>query len=187
MQKNIFTFCSIFAFVVICGVSAQNEDNDGNNTDTSTAMPITSTSTPKNISCEVHNNDCNACVERSQCYYCSSTDECHYHIDKAVVEGVCDVTHMYLFTCKANVKIMLIIIGVLSGIAFLMILIVCCYCCCKKKGVKLSKDDIKWARQREERKQIAAERRKERAERTDEIRKKYGLVKNSNPYQRFDA
>lgn len=52
---------------------------------------------------------------------------------------------------------MMIIIGVLTAIPVLIIGIVCCYCCCKKKGVKLSKDDIKWARQREERKQIAAE------------------------------
>lgn len=52
---------------------------------------------------------------------------------------------------------MMIIVGVLSAIPVLIIGIVCCYCCCKKKGMKLSKDDIKWARQREERKQIAAE------------------------------
>ena len=154
----------------------------------SVSTVITSTVQPTpNISCETFNNDCKGCVQNSQCYYCDENNECHFYILKSMVDGKCNMKHAYFHTCKLNLEVMLIIVGVLSGIAVLIILILCCYCCCKRKGIKISKDDLKWARQREERKQIAAERRKERAERTEEIRKKYGLVKDSNPYQKFDA
>lgn len=67
------------------------------------------------------------------------------------------ICNKFLFCFSVNFKIMIIMISVMIGIALLIILGVCCYCCCKKRGVKLSKDDLKWARQREERKQIAAE------------------------------
>lgn len=48
-------------------------------------------------------------------------------------------------------------------------------------------EELKFEHQREERKQKAAERRAERQSKNDEIRKKYGLMKEENPYRRFDA
>ncbi|KFM67898.1 Pituitary tumor-transforming 1 protein-interacting protein, partial [Stegodyphus mimosarum] len=172
--------------IIICGVSGQNEIV--NNTETSTdSIASTVSDLPKNISCEVFNNDCKACVENTQCYYCDTDNKCNFHVERIIADGECDIKEVHFWTCKMNLKVMLILIGTLCGIALLVITIFCCYCCCKKRGVKLSKDDLKFARQREERKQIAALKRKERAERTEEIRRKYGLVKDTNPYQRFDA
>lgn len=156
-------------------------------TSTFSVIPNTTTVAP-DISCEAHNNDCKACVQNSKCYFCGENNECHTHVEKAIVDGKCNMKNAYFYTCTITFRNLMIIAGVLCGIPVLIILILCCYCCCcKKRGLKLSKDDLKWARQREERQQIAAERRKERAERTEEIRKKYGLVRDSNPYQKFDA
>ncbi|XP_015916842.2 pituitary tumor-transforming gene 1 protein-interacting protein [Parasteatoda tepidariorum] len=153
-----------------------------------TEEPFPSTTTiASNITCENHNNDCKACVAYSECFYCGTDNICRRKITDAITGDECSLKEIHYLTCRVNFQYMLIGIGILILVAFLIITIFCCICCCRRKGLKISKADLKWARQREERKQIQMERRQERAERTEEIRKKYGLVKGSNPYQKFDA
>lgn len=191
MHRIFSSMCVLFVFLLIHGTPGIDTDDIPttiiSELSSSTVVPLTtSTKKPSNTSCGIHNNDCKGCVSNSSCYFCDSTKECHHNFGKGIVDGQCEAGRAFYGTCKASVKVLAIIFGVLGGIVLLIVTCVCCYCCCKKKGIKVSKDDIKWARQREERKQIADERRKERTERTEEIRKKYGL-KDSNPYQRFDA
>jgi hypothetical protein len=192
MQRILFILLPIYFCATLYVSYAQSDTNTVSSatdatTSTFSITPNTTTVAP-DISCESHHNDCKACVQNSKCYFCGENNQCHTHVEKAIVDGQCNMKNAYFYTCTITFRNLMIIAGVLCGIPVLIILVLCCYCCCcKKRGIKLSKDDLKWARQREERQQIAAERRKERAERTEEIRKKYGLVRDSNPYQKFDA
>jgi len=189
MAIKILNFYTLFFITAsfISFVCSQTENNTDDSILSTTSVSVPTTQSNQNASCEIHNGDCKACIAKSECYYCSEKSACHYHIESLISDSKCKIKDVYFLTCKMSLKVMIILIGILAGIVTLIIIIVCCYCCCKKKGIKLSKDDLKWARQKEERKQISAERRKERTERADEMRKKYGLVKDSNPYQRFDA
>ncbi|GBL78681.1 hypothetical protein AVEN_65251-1 [Araneus ventricosus] len=176
---------SVILSTVVCQIDNETETSTGSATEVTVVS--TTVNPPQNVSCETHNNDCKGCVSNSDCYYCETDGVCYFKITKVLTNDKCNLKKIHYLTCRVNFQYLMIIIGVFAGIALLIVTICCCYCCCKRRGIKISKDDLKWARQREERKQIAEERRKERAERTEEIRKKYGLVKDSNPYQRFDA
>ncbi|KAG8192458.1 hypothetical protein JTE90_017988 [Oedothorax gibbosus] len=183
----MYTVLTILA-LTLSNVVCQNESETTSSTqiDTTTPATLSTSEKPKNISCPTHNGDCKACVKNSECYYCMTDEKCYFKLTDILTREKCEFKKIQYLTCKVNLQYLIIGISVVAGIALLVILIFCCCCCCKKKGIKLSKSDLKWQRQREERKQIAAEKRKERAERTEEIRKKYGLVKDSNPYQKFD-
>ncbi|XP_054715796.1 pituitary tumor-transforming gene 1 protein-interacting protein-like [Uloborus diversus] len=168
-------------------ISVTKSQNDLNSTESTTISTISSSTTAApNVSCSSFNNDCKGCVANSGCYYCDSDKRCNNHLLDIISDGECNINNVHYKTCKLNFKYLMIIIGSLIGVALLAILIFCCYCCCKRRGVSFSKDELKWARQKEERKAASAERRRERNERTEEIRRKYGLVKDSNPYQKFD-
>uniref|UniRef100_A0A8C1TD25 Uncharacterized protein n=1 Tax=Cyprinus carpio TaxID=7962 RepID=A0A8C1TD25_CYPCA len=64
----------------------------------------------------------------------------------------------------------------------------CCCCCCKRRrSSSFDSDDEQFARRREEIRQRADERRAERKVKHDEIRKKYGLIPDSDhPYSKFE-
>lgn len=49
------------------------------------------------------------------------------------------------------------------------------------------KEEAKWDSQKTERKQKSDDRKADRKVKMDEIRKKYGLMKDDSDYQRFDA
>uniref|UniRef100_A0A7M4EAY4 PTTG1 interacting protein n=1 Tax=Crocodylus porosus TaxID=8502 RepID=A0A7M4EAY4_CROPO len=84
-----------------------------------------------------------------------------------------------------NFEALIIAMSVVGG-AILLALVVCCCCCCKKKSKKPDKDDERAAREREKRRVRQEERRAEMKSRHDEIRKKYGLFKEENPYAKFE-
>ncbi|KAJ8311019.1 hypothetical protein KUTeg_011429 [Tegillarca granosa] len=86
-----------------------------------------------------------------------------------------------------NFEALIITMAVIGGIILLALTVcICCCCCCKNKKSKYAKEDAKMERKTEERKAKQSEKRAERKARTDEIRRKYGLIKEDNPYQRFD-
>lgn len=170
----------------MCHCENQTEADGSKSTDDLTT--VSSTVKPQNFSCDSYSGQCDECVKHKQCYYCQSDEKCNKYPAKEIIPSEeCSFKSIRYFTCSISFMVLMILIGTLSAIVLLIILCVCCYCCCKRKGIKLSKDEIKFARQREERKARAEERKKERASRTEEIRRKYGLMRDDNPYERFDA
>ncbi|GIX94639.1 uncharacterized protein CEXT_585091 [Caerostris extrusa] len=172
--------CTVIISMILSAAMCQNDNATESHTEAVSEVTTVKTTTtakpPDNTtSCEAHHKDCKGCVANSKCYYCDTDAKCYYKVTDILTNDKCDMKEIHYLTCKVNAKYLLIGISVAAGLFVLAVTIVCCYCCCKKRGVKISKDDLKWARQKEERKQIAAERRKERAERTEEIRKKYGM------------
>jgi len=76
-----------------------------------------------------------------------------------------------------NYKAMLIAMGVIAGV--LLISLFCCIycCCCRSKGnrKKYEREDARLERDREEREMRHSERKAERQNKYDDIRKKYGI------------
>ncbi|ELK33846.1 Pituitary tumor-transforming protein 1 protein-interacting protein [Myotis davidii] len=87
-----------------------------------------------------------------------------------------------------NFEALIIAMSVVGGLILLAVATCCCYCCyCrKKKSRKPDKSEEKAMREQEERRIRQEERRAEMKSRHDEIRKKYGLFKEENPYARFE-
>uniref|UniRef100_A0A673SXJ5 PTTG1 interacting protein n=1 Tax=Suricata suricatta TaxID=37032 RepID=A0A673SXJ5_SURSU len=86
-----------------------------------------------------------------------------------------------------NFEALIITMSVVGGVVLLAVAVCCCACCCRRKrSRKPDKEEEKAARAREERRVRQEERRAEMKSRHDEIRKKYGLFKEENPYARFE-
>ncbi|KAK6166712.1 hypothetical protein SNE40_023344 [Patella caerulea] len=156
---------------------------------TTPAIPTTSL-TPEE-ECAQYNGSCSDCVGAPKCLYCNADDLCKPYPFKDVIpsSSVCPLSKARWTVCWLNFEAMLISVGVLGGIILLTITCCCVYCCCCRGGNKnrYDKEDAKWERQKKDRKEKAEERKMERKDRLDEIRRKYGLVKEDNAYERFDA
>ncbi|GAB5576203.1 pituitary tumor-transforming gene 1 protein-interacting protein isoform X1 [Prionailurus iriomotensis] len=88
---------------------------------------------------------------------------------------------------SVNFEALIITLSVVGGAVLLALAACCCACCCRRKrSRKPDKEEEKAAREREERRVRQEERRAEMKSRHDEIRKKYGLFKEENPYARFE-
>lgn len=87
-----------------------------------------------------------------------------------------------------NFEALIIVLGVLGGTVLISFIVCCCCCCCcKKRRSRPDRDDERFVRRREEIKQRADERNVERKARHDQIRKKYGLMTDSDhPYSKFE-
>lgn len=104
--------------------------------------------------------------------------------------SMCPLSEARWGTCVVNFEALLISMGVIGGVILLIVTGCCIYCCCcrGRNNKKYEKEDAKYESQRMERKAKQEERRNERRSRLDEIRMKYGLMKDdSGPYSRFDA
>lgn len=121
-----------------------------------------------------------------QCVWCESKKSCS--IKKHIIPThECDLGDAKWAVCWVNYKALLIACGVIGAVLVLALTVcICCCCCCKKdRSAKYAKEDAKVDRKKSEMKEKHAERRKERKEKTDEIRRKYGLVKDETPYSKF--
>ncbi|XP_031572737.1 pituitary tumor-transforming gene 1 protein-interacting protein-like [Actinia tenebrosa] len=134
--------------------------------------------------CAKHTNgSCGDCVAVKGCYYCEPTKKCSYDVVNGAFHGACKDSQWKVGQCVLSGKILII---VLPSIAGAILIALCCliYCCCcrKKKGhsKKESKEEARFRRQREEIDLKHSQRRAERQVKYDEIRKKYGLYKNTD-------
>ncbi|XP_028395899.1 pituitary tumor-transforming gene 1 protein-interacting protein-like [Dendronephthya gigantea] len=139
---------------------------------------------------------CNPCLKGLKnnvtidCFWCSSTEEC-IEKDGLLPKGCKSVDWRYFDNCTVPGYVWVIVFPVL-GFVILVAISCCFYCCCckcKSGGRGSNNEEAKFHRKRLELKQKHAERRAERREKTDEIRKKYGLDKSdstSSRYQQFE-
>uniref|UniRef100_A0A8B9PZQ9 PTTG1 interacting protein n=1 Tax=Apteryx owenii TaxID=8824 RepID=A0A8B9PZQ9_APTOW len=80
---------------------------------------------------------------------------------------LCELRSARWGVCWVNFEALIIAMSVVGGMILIM-LGVCCCCCCRKKSKK----------------QVL--KRAEMKSRHDEIRRKYGLFKEENPYAKFE-
>ncbi|XP_064648438.1 pituitary tumor-transforming gene 1 protein-interacting protein-like isoform X2 [Lineus longissimus] len=195
---EVITTLAVFVFLM-CLSHGQSQSSSTTTTTTAKPVPATTTLTPEE-ECTKVNYSCDTCVAKAECMWCETGPlKCKpYPVGHIIPRAEdCDLGEARWGVCWLNFKVLIITMSVIAGI--LLISTCCCIycCCCRGKGnkKKYAKEEERWEREREERKQRADERKEERKERADEIRKKYGigfkgsagLIKDDNPYQRFDA
>ncbi|XP_041367320.1 pituitary tumor-transforming gene 1 protein-interacting protein-like isoform X2 [Gigantopelta aegis] len=161
---------------------------------TPSPTPITrSTTISPTEECSAHNKSCDDCLNKGgvKCFYCEGEKSCKPYPKEHWLPWTlsCDLADVRWAVCWLNFKAMLISVGVIGGSIVLAITFCCIYCCCCRghNKAKYVKDELKMEREKTERKHRSDDRRAERQERLNEIRRKYGLVKDEPSYERMDA
>lgn len=120
-------------------------------------------------------------MKNKGCYYCIPNENCSVYPFKAfdpVPSCGTGLQDIQWRTCKLSLKTILITVGTLGGILLVALLCCCCYCCCCRGGSDggQGKEWLKFEKMRSSRKAATEEKRKERQERMNDIRQKYGLT-----------
>uniref|UniRef100_M3YFR6 PTTG1 interacting protein n=2 Tax=Mustela putorius furo TaxID=9669 RepID=M3YFR6_MUSPF len=135
------------------------------------------------------NRTCEECLKNVSCLWCHTSKAClDYPVSRILPpSSLCKLSSARWGVCWVNFEALIITLSVVGG-AVLLAVAVCCACCCcrRKRSRKPDKSEERAAREREERRIRQEERRAEMKSRHDEIRKKYGLFKEENPYARFE-
>nr|KAF6478393.1 PTTG1 interacting protein [Molossus molossus] len=134
------------------------------------------------------NKTCQECLKNVSCLWCNTDKTCSdYPVSKILPPAsLCALSSARWGVCWVNFEALIIAMSVVGGLVLLAVA-TCCYCCCRrKKSRKPDKSEEKAMREQEERRIRQEERRAEMKSRHDEIRKKYGLFKEENPYARFE-
>ncbi|XP_060937429.1 pituitary tumor-transforming gene 1 protein-interacting protein isoform X2 [Limanda limanda] len=142
--------------------------------------------------CAVYKN-CDTCVPHARCLWCFSTNNCTEYPVRWLLPpaSLCPLADARWGMCWLNFEALIITMAVIGGIILIGIMVFCCWCCrcccCKKRGPRPDRDEELLARRLEENKQRAEERKVNKNARHDEIRKKYGLLSDSDhPYSKFE-
>ncbi|XP_045632922.1 pituitary tumor-transforming gene 1 protein-interacting protein [Ursus americanus] len=145
---------------------------------------------PSGAACSQNTNrTCEECLKNVSCLWCHTNKACvDYPVSRVLPpSSLCQLSSARWGVCWVNFEALIITLSVVGG-AILLAVAVCCACCCcgRRRSRKPDKGEEKAAREREERRIRQEERRAEMKSRHDEIRKKYGLFKEENPYARFE-
>ncbi|KAK2538709.1 Pttg1ip [Columba livia] len=134
------------------------------------------------------NRSCEECLKNVTCLWCASSGRCVEYPVRRVLppSDLCELRSARWGVCWVNFEALIIAMSVVGGTILIMLGVCCCCCCCKKKSKKPDKDEERAAREREKRRVRQEERRAEMKSRHDEIRRKYGLFKEENPYAKFE-
>ncbi|XP_076869293.1 pituitary tumor-transforming gene 1 protein-interacting protein [Brachyhypopomus gauderio] len=136
---------------------------------------------------------CDACLANVTCLWCQTNATCMDYPVSYVIppSSVCKLSQARWGVCWVNFEALIIAMAVVCGVLLLAIT-VCCCCCCYRCGrtrhsSRLDPYEGEYARKREEIRQRSDERKAERKTRHDEIRKKYGLIPDTDhPYSKFE-
>ncbi|XP_074046051.1 pituitary tumor-transforming gene 1 protein-interacting protein isoform X2 [Macrotis lagotis] len=134
------------------------------------------------------NRSCTECLKNVSCFWCNTNKACLDYPVRNILppSSLCQLSSARWGVCWVNFEALIIAMSVVGGALLLGLTICCCYCCRKRKNQRPDKEEERAAREREERKVRQEERRAEMKSRHEEIRKKYGLFKEQNPYARFE-
>ncbi|MBN3278319.1 PTTG protein, partial [Polyodon spathula] len=146
------------------------------------------TTSPPHHMCSSIAGSCEECLKNVSCLWCYTTNACLDYPVRNVLppSKLCHLSDARWGVCWVNFEALIIAMAVVGGI-FLISIMICCCCCCRKSSSRPDRDEERMARRREERMQRSDERKAERKTKHDEIRKKYGLLSNSDhPYSRFE-
>ncbi|XP_061442751.1 pituitary tumor-transforming gene 1 protein-interacting protein-like [Rhineura floridana] len=134
---------------------------------------------------------CEECVKNTKCLWCSKNSTCmDYPVRKLIPpSSLCKLTEAHWAICWVNFEAVIISIGVVAGFLLLLIVCCCCYCCHRRRprGRLAEEEEERFIKDREEKRMQSLQRKHERKVKHDEIRKKYGLLQDSDhPYSRYE-
>ncbi|KAM9305763.1 pituitary tumor-transforming gene 1 protein-interacting protein [Gastrophryne carolinensis] len=135
------------------------------------------------------NTSCETCLKNVSCLWCNTNSRCLDYPVRNILppSSLCKLSDARWGICWVNFEALIISMSVVGGVLILSIIVCCCCCCRKKKNRNTSLETERSIREQEERKVRQEERRAQMKNRHDEIRKKYGLFKEDNPYTKFDG
>ncbi|KAG8559039.1 hypothetical protein GDO81_017223 [Engystomops pustulosus] len=135
------------------------------------------------------NTTCEDCLKNVSCLWCNTDRKCLDYPVKNILppSSLCKLKDARWGICWVNFEAVIIAVSVVGGVLILSVIICCCCCCRKKKNRNSSLETEKSIREKEERRVRQEERRVQMKSRHDEIRKKYGLFKEDNPYSKFES
>ncbi|XP_068013016.1 pituitary tumor-transforming gene 1 protein-interacting protein-like [Melanerpes formicivorus] len=153
---------------------------------TTTAPPA-----PARACSDLSRSSCDECLQNVSCLWCDTNKTCVDYPVRHVLPpaSLCSLPKARWGVCWLNVEALIIAIAVVAGLLLVSTAAFCCYCCYCRRCAKSSPEDDeeRLVRKREERRLQALQRKHERKAKHDEIRKKYGLLQDSdNPYSRFE-
>ncbi|KAM4025766.1 pituitary tumor-transforming gene 1 protein-interacting protein [Anomaloglossus baeobatrachus] len=135
------------------------------------------------------NTTCETCLNNVSCLWCNTDSKCLDYPVRHILppSSLCKLKDARWGICWLNFEALIITLSVIGGTIILSLILCCCCCCRKKKNRSSSLETEKSVREKEERRVRQEERRVQMKSRHDEIRKKYGLFKEDNPYSKFDS
>ncbi|XP_063159673.1 PTTG1IP family member 2 [Candoia aspera] len=154
--------------------------------------PVSPSPTPAPTCSDFTKKSCEECIKNTTCLWCSENSTCmDYPVSRLVPpSSLCSLTKSYWAICWVSLEAIIIAIGVVASIFLLVIICCCCYCCrrCRQRpGRRVSEEEERFIRDQEEKRMQSLQRRHERKVKYDEIRKKYGLLQDSDhPYSRYE-
>ncbi|KAJ3597762.1 hypothetical protein NHX12_001279 [Muraenolepis orangiensis] len=148
-----------------------------------------SQTTPRPKTCTAATT-CDTCVQSTQCLWCYTNNTCAlYPVGHLLpTPADCPLSHARWGVCWVNFEALIIAMAMLAGSLLIGLSACCCWCfCCRRRRSGPDQDEERFARRREEIKQRSEERNVDRKTRHEDIRKKYGLMADSNlPYNKFE-
>ncbi|XP_021241138.1 pituitary tumor-transforming gene 1 protein-interacting protein-like [Numida meleagris] len=154
-------------------------------------LATTAPPAPAQACSEFSQRSCEECLKNVSCLWCFTNNTCIDYPVRSILppSSLCSLSNARWGVCWINFEALIIAIAVVAGIILVSIAVCCCYCCyCRRrfKG-RPDEEEEQLARKREERRLQSLQRKHERKQKHDEIRKKYGLLQESdNPYSRFE-
>ncbi|XP_050747438.1 pituitary tumor-transforming gene 1 protein-interacting protein-like isoform X1 [Gymnogyps californianus] len=153
---------------------------------TATAPPA-----PAQACSEFSHTSCEECLKNVSCLWCYTNKTCIDYPVRSILppSSLCSLSNARWGVCWINFEALIIAIAVVAGLILVSIAVCCCYCCyCRRRSrSRPDEEEERLARKREERRLQSLQRKHERKLKHDEIRKKYGLLQDSdNPYSRFE-
>ncbi|CAN0356824.1 unnamed protein product [Lampetra planeri] len=134
----------------------------------------------------LNDSSCEKCLKNVTCLWCNTNSRCMDYPVKRILPHTedCALSAARWGVCWVNFEALIIAMSVVGGI-LLLGLATCCYCCCRSRKSGPTREDVRLHQQQEERRAQSEERRADRKARHDEIRKKYGLIKDDHAYSRL--
>ncbi|KAM4704675.1 PTTG1IP family member 2 [Rhinophrynus dorsalis] len=136
---------------------------------------------------------CEECLRNVSCLWCITNNTCLEYPVKYVFppSSLCAMSAARWGACWINFEALIIAMSVILGVILLSITVCCCYCCyCRKSSssrMRLEAEEENLIRERERRKQESLQRKNERTVKHNEIRKKYGLLQDTDhPYSKYE-
>ncbi|XP_064362117.1 pituitary tumor-transforming gene 1 protein-interacting protein-like isoform X2 [Dromaius novaehollandiae] len=140
---------------------------------------------------EFSQKSCEECLKNVSCLWCYTNNTCVDYPVRSILppSSLCSLSNARWGVCWVNFEALIIAIAVAAGLILVSIAVCCCYCCyCRRRHSRRpDEEEERLARNKEERRLQSLQRKHERKLKHDEIRRKYGLLQDSdNPYSRFE-
>ncbi|KAM9288217.1 PTTG1IP family member 2 [Cariama cristata] len=154
-------------------------------------LPATAPPAPAQACSEFSQRSCEECLKNVSCLWCYTNNTCIDYPVRSILppSSLCSLSNARWGVCWINFEALIIAIAVVAGLILVSVGACCCYCCyCRRRSrSRPDEEEERVARKREERRLQSLQRKHERKLKHDEIRKKYGLLQDSdNPYSRFE-